>query len=103
MLAPQDGQSDCLHSAYAHGVERADPQPRGNAEPGDRGRPRRRCPNCANDGLAVASIYEHVDVMQGPGGAISTHTEDHLEYRCARCGTRLGFSRAVAIVDEPPL
>ena len=41
--------------------------------------PTPRCPHCGKKKRAVMSFEEHVEVIEGPGGAISTRTEQRLE------------------------
>lgn len=65
--------------------------------------PTPRCPHCGKRKRAVMSFEEHVEVIEGPGGAISTRTEQRLERRCAWCGTLLEPPRPVVIQDLDPL
>jgi hypothetical protein len=68
-----------------------------------RGGPRLRCPSCRQLTRAVVSFHEHVEVLTGPKGAISTRSEDLLERRCGWCGNLLEPPRPVVIADVDPL
>ena len=45
-----------------------------------------RCPSCLRSSRPLANLYEHVAVIEGPGGAVSSHAELYLEYLCQWCG-----------------
>lgn len=63
----------------------------------------RRCPQCGRATPGFPNFFEHVEVIQGPGGATSTRSEDRLEYLCGWCGSRLEAARSVVIEDVAPL
>lgn len=75
----------------------------GDAEPAKRGRPLRRCDACGGMTRGTAAVQHHVAVLEGPGGAISTTSEDRLEFLCGWCGNPLGPSRPYRPVDTDPL
>jgi hypothetical protein len=47
----------------------------------------------------MANLYNHVAVVEGPGGAISSVSEQYLEYLCRWCGERLVPGTPVTIED----
>ncbi|MDH4144629.1 MAG: hypothetical protein OEY23_05600 [Acidimicrobiia bacterium] len=72
--------------------------------PGSRpARGERPCPKCGRLTQGSANFFEFVHVVEGPNGAISTYSEEHLEYLCGWCGTRLGPARPIVVEDVGPL
>ncbi len=75
----------------------------GDAEPTPRGRPLRRCAACGGMTRGTPTVAHHVAVIEGSGGAISTSSEDRLEFLCGWCGKQLGSSRPYQPEDTNPL
>jgi predicted RNA-binding Zn-ribbon protein involved in translation (DUF1610 family) len=73
-----------------------------SAEESDRKAPR-HCPHCGRETRPMANFYTHVEVLEGPGGAVSTRVEERLEYLCTWCGRRLAPGAAVTVDDTDPL
>jgi len=61
------------------------------------------CPTCGRPTQVMTSFAEHVEVIEGRGGAITTRTEQRLERRCGWCGALVADAVAVAVEDLPPL
>jgi DNA-directed RNA polymerase subunit RPC12/RpoP len=61
------------------------------------------CTNCGRTAPGMANLYDHTEVIEGPGGAVTTRDEIRLEYRCRWCGTRLGPGRTVTVEDVASL
>ena len=58
-----------------------------------------RCPSCGQSSRPMANLYDHTSVIEGPGGAVSSHSALYLEYLCRWCGERLAAARPVTVRD----
>jgi hypothetical protein len=47
----------------------------------------------------MANLFDHTSVIEGPGGAVSSHSALYLEYLCRWCGERVADARSVTVQD----